>query len=52
MRKLLLKLLGVYRKKHLVESEILEKLLLINLSGNDLDNVTEIVVDAFDKYFD
>lgn len=47
-----MKNLGVYKKIHMAELEILKEISKMDLSGVEEDIITEIIHDAFNKQFE
>lgn len=51
MKKWLMKQFGIIKRRNKAELEIIEKVSRMNLSGDDKDNITDIVKEALDRQF-
>lgn len=51
MKKWLMKQFGIIKRRNEAELEIIEKVSRMNLSGDDKDNITDIVKEALDRQF-
>lgn len=51
MKHWLMKKFGIIRRRNEAELEIISRLQQMNLSGNDRDDIVDIVKDALDKQF-
>lgn len=51
MKRWLMKKLGVFRKKHSVELDIISKIDRMGISAKDKDELVITVHDAFNRYF-
>lgn len=52
MKRWLMKQLGILRKRNEAELEIIRKIDSMNLSGNEKDNIVDIVKEALDRQFE